>query len=159
MNATYWIDHLHLQPHPEGGFYSETYRSGVTSAPSGFDGERSFSTAIYFLLRQQDRSVFHRIKSDEVWHRYAGGSLTLYVLDTRGLTTYVLGDQLERGERPQVVIPAGSWFGALVNEPHAYVLSGCTVSPGFDFRDFEMADRQTLIGQYPEHARIITRLT
>lgn len=161
--AEYWIDHLGLQPHPEGGFFKETYRSKETVSqtylPSGFSGDRNFSTAIYFLLRSKDRSLFHRIKSDELWHFHAGSSLTIYVLSESKLKLFTLGSRLEENEFPQVVIPANCWFGAVVNEPESYVLSGCTVSPGFDFNDFEMGDRKTLLEIYPTHKKIIELLT
>jgi predicted cupin superfamily sugar epimerase len=161
--AEYWVKHLDLQPHPEGGFYKECYRSaGKISQgclPGGFSGDRSFCTSIYFLLRSADRSLFHRIKSDELWHFYAGSSLTLYVLDERGLSTLVLGSNPEKGESLQVTIPANSWFGAKVNQPESYVLSGCTVSPGFDFNDFEMGTRQSLVNHFPAQQEIIEMLT
>lgn len=161
--ATYWIDKLQLTPHPEGGFFKETYRSNEQvdkdHLPLRFGGTRSFSTAIYFLLRSQDRSLFHRIKSDEIWHHYAGSSLTIYVLTETGLTTYKLGTSLENGESVQVVIPANCWFGAMVNEPDSYVLAGCTVSPGFDFHDFELAHRADLLHAFPQQKHVIEMLT
>src|SRR5688572_25593675 len=136
--AEYWINHLQLNPHPEGGFYKETYRSAENilqqGLPGRFPGERSFSTAIYFLLRSQDRSLFHRIQSDELWHFYHGSSLTLYVLDNRGLSTHKLGANPESEESLQITIPANSWFGAMVNNKDSYTLSGCTVAPGFEDR-------------------------
>lgn len=161
--AAYWIEHLGLQAHPEGGFYKETYRSAeVASAmglPSRFNGDRNLSTAIYFLLRSQDRSVFHRIKSDELWHYYAGSTLHIYVLMNDALVTHKLGPCVEKGETFQVVIPAGCWFGAKVANEESYTLAGCTVSPGFDFRDFEMADREKLHQTFPQHRTIIDLLT
>jgi uncharacterized protein len=161
-SAEYWINHLDLQPHPEGGFFKETYRSAgsvMKQALPEFSGARNFSTAIYFLLRTQDRSLFHRIKSDEVWHFYAGSSLTLYVLSSSGFGSYKLGTNIENQESLQVVVPAGSWFGALVNEPNSYTLSGCTVAPGFDFEDFEFGKRELLLREFPQHKQIIEALT
>jgi hypothetical protein len=161
--AEHWIEQLKLEAHPEGGFFKETYRSNeivsARSLPHGFTGDRNFSTAIYFLLRSEDRSLFHRIKSDEMWHFYAGDSLSIYVLNDAGLTAYKLGVDVEKGEALQLVIPANSWFGAKVNESESYVLCGCTVSPGFDFNDFEMADRKTLMHQFPSYKMIIEMLT
>lgn len=160
--AEYWIEHLSLQPHPEGGFYRETYRAEESiaraSLPKRFAGARSFSTGIYFLLRSQDFSAFHRIQCDEMWHYYAGSSLSIYVLNKSGLTTHQLGTRLEEGERPQVVIPAGHWFAAQVLPPNSYVLAGCTVAPGFDFADFEMAKRDALMNEFPGEREIIERL-
>jgi len=163
IHADYWIQNLKLQPHPEGGFYKETYRSPENIPGSGlpdrFKGDRSFSTAIYFLLRSEDRSLFHRIKSDELWHYHAGSALSISVLDDRGLTVYTLGPDLEKGESLQIVIPAGCWFGAKVDRENSYTLSGCTVAPGFDFQDFELADRSTLFKTFPAHHSIIEKLT
>ena len=162
-SAAYWVDNLNLQAHPEGGFYKETYRSGevisTDGLPSRFKGDRNLSTAIYFLLRSQDRSVFHRIKSDELWHYYAGSALHNYVLMNDSLVTHKLGPRIEQGETLQVVIPAGCWFGAKVVDEETYTLAGCTVSPGFDFRDFEIADRENLHQTFPGHRNIIDLLT
>ena len=161
--AEYWIQHLHLQPHPEGGFYKETYRSGEAIPQNGlpprFPGPRSFSTAIYFLLRSQDRSLFHRIKSDELWHWHAGSTLSIYVLDKQGLTVHRLGKNPDKGESLQIAIPANCWFGAKVDEENSYTLTGCTVAPGFDFEDFELGDRKELLQQYPNHIDAVELLT
>jgi uncharacterized protein len=160
---TYWIDHLNLQPHPEGGFYKETYRSPekvpVDGLPSRFFGSRNFSTAIYFLLRSQDKSLFHRIKSDELWHFHAGDTLHIYLLSEKGLITCQLGPHLEQGDSLQIAIPANHWFGAAVANPDGYTLAGCTVAPGFDFKDFELADRAKLLHEFPAHHELIKRLT
>jgi uncharacterized protein len=162
-SATYWIDTLKLAPHPEGGFFKETYRSAESfqgsALPNRFGGDRNFSTAIYFLLRSVDKSHFHKIKSDELWHFYAGSSLTIFILNENGLSTYRLGLPASDNYSFQVVVPANSWFGAMVDEPDSFVLAGCTVSPGFDFRDFEMAQRTALSAQYPEYESIIKMLT
>ena len=133
----YWINNLQLLPHPEGGFCKETYRSGEIikrpGLPARFTALRTFSTANYFLLRSQDKSLFHRIKSDELWHFHSGGVLQIAVLTRHGVNLLKLGDDLESGQSLQVTIPANCWFGAKVISPDAYVLSSCTVSPGFDF--------------------------
>jgi predicted cupin superfamily sugar epimerase len=159
----YWINNLGLLPHPEGGFYKEMYRSPeiITSAnlPGRFNGDRNFSTAIYFLLRSRDRSVFHRIKSDELWHFYQGSTLLIYVLHENKLHIHRLGSDLDKGDSLQVVIPANCWFGSHVEMPDSFTLCGCTVAPGFDFRDFEMANRVELIKQFPNYSKEIERLT
>ena len=161
--AHYWIEHLQLQPHPEGGFFRETYRAHENmlenELPDRFSGKRSFSTAIYFLLRSQDRSHFHRIKSDELWHFHAGTSLTLYLLRQDGLTKHILGTDIEKGESLQVVVPANTWFGAKVNDADSFTLAGCTVAPGFDFDDFELATRAELLQEFPDQKEIIKLLT
>lgn len=163
QSAQYWIDHLKLQRHPEGGYYRETYRSSECilkpGLPDRFTSARSFSTSIYFLLKSPDRSLFHRIKSDELWHYHAGNSLSIYVLTSSGLDVHLLGNNPEKGESLQVMVPANSWFGAKVNEPDRYSLSGCTVAPGFDFSDFELAERTALLQEFPGHVEIITLLT
>jgi predicted cupin superfamily sugar epimerase len=127
--------------------------------PERFPGDRNFSTAIYFLLRSQDRSAFHKIKSDELWHFHAGTSLSIYVIQDGVLAIHKLGSNPDKGESLQVVIPANCWFGAKVEQPDSYTLSGCTVAPGFDFRDFELAERKMLSKQFPDLAGIIEMLT
>jgi uncharacterized protein len=162
-DAKYWIDKLIMQAHPEGGFYKETYRAEEVISKSGlpnrFSGDRNFSTAIYFLLRSQDTSAFHRIQSDELWHFHAGSTLSIYQLNESGLTIKLLGSDLDKGESLQVVVPANTWFGAKVNEPESYTLAGCTVAPGFDFSDFELASRVELLKNFPAQRDIIHLLT
>jgi len=159
-----WIRRLKLRKHPEGGYFRETYRAkerlAANSLPRRFSGPRSISTAIYFLLRSGEVSTFHRIQSDEIWHYYAGCALTLHVLNQAGQYQAIrLGPGSERGESFQAVIRAGCWFGATVCKPRSYTLAGCTVAPGFDFSDFELANRRQLLAKYPRHAEIIRRLT
>ena len=163
MEADYFIQHLQLQPHPEGGFYKETYRStGVIPAQSlftGFTGDRNYSTAIYFLLEQGDFSAFHRIKSDECWHFYAGETLLVHVIDLKGKYRCIcLGKNIHEGDVYQAVVPAGAWFASEPAPGSTFTLVGCTVSPGFDFADFEMANALTLAGQFPRHRALIQRL-
>jgi len=161
--AEYWISHLSLRPHPEGGFYRETYRSLENIQPCGlptrFSASRSFSTAIHFLLRSQDRSLLHRIKSDELWHFHYGSMLHIYVLHQEGVALYKLGNDPDAGESLQVVIPANCWFGAKVNAPNTYTLASCTVAPGFDFQDFELGTQNQLLQEFPNHSEIIKALT
>jgi hypothetical protein len=160
-----WIASLGLVPHPEGGFYRETYRAAETIAadhlPERFGGTRAFSTAIYFLLPGDQVSLFHRIKSDEIWHFYAGSALTLALIhpEDGGLEECRLGPHPERGERFQVLVPAGCWYGVRVDDPDSYALVGGTVAPGFDFADFELADRRSLLAAFPQHRHAIVRLT
>jgi predicted cupin superfamily sugar epimerase len=162
-DARYWIDHLQLTAHPEGGFYKETYRSKehipVSGLPERFRGDRNFSTAIYFLLTSQDRSLFHRIKSDELWHYHAGTSLSIYILEDHQLKIRKLGPHPDQGDSLQIAIPSGCWFGAKTEQPDSYTLSGCTVAPGFDFQDFELAERKMLMKEYPAYRQVIEMLT
>ncbi len=161
-DAHYWINHLNLLPHPEGGYYKEVYRSGEEinkeSLPDRFQGTRAFSTSIYFLLEKGDFSAFHRIKSDEVWHFYDGAPISIYVIDNEGaLTIHKLGLSPDKGITPQLTIPANHWFAS--ESTGNFSLVGCTVAPGFDFIDFEMADRNSLINLYTEHREIIEKYT
>ncbi len=161
--AQHWIDRLDLAPHPEGGYFRETYRAAFKlahAALSGHGGDRAASTAIYFLLAGDQFSAFHRIRSDELWHFYAGSGLIVHVIEPGG--TYrqlLLGSHVTSGEQFQAVVPAGCWFGSSLRQPGTYALVGCTVAPGFDFADFEMAKREALAAQYPQHRTIIDRLT
>jgi len=158
------IEHYAMQPHPEGGYYKETYRAAETissgALPMRFAGARHFSTAIYFLLEQGNFSAFHRIKSDECWHFYAGGALLIYVLNENGsLQTVKLGDDVLKDETFQYVVPAGCWFASAPAQGTEFSFVGCTVSPGFDFEDFELAQKDVLQKQFPQHSELIARLT
>ena len=160
--SKYWVDKLCLLPHPEGGYFKEVYRSAekvyLKSLPNRFKGDRSFSTSIYFLLEKGQFSAFHRIKSDEIWHFYDGDPLTVYVIDSNGeLILYKLGLNPETKTLPQLTIPANCWFASESNGE--FTLTGCTLSPGFDFEDFEMGDRDTLLSKYPNLKEIILRYT
>jgi len=161
MSVEELVLELALEPHPEGGFYRQTYRSeGSIARPEGFSGPRSFSTAIYFLLPEGRCSMLHRIRSDEVWHFYAGGPLELFEIDERGaLVKTALGADLAAGQLPQYVVKAGRWFGASPFPAAGYSLVGCTVAPGFDFSDFELARRAELLARYPHLADLVLRLT
>lgn len=153
-----WIRALELLPHPEGGWYRETYRSPLPVDMGGV--ERSAATAIYFLLAGNHFSALHRIKSDEIWHFYAGSSLAVEgILADGSRQTWRVGLDLAAGDLPQAVVPAGTWFGAELIDKSAYALVGCTVSPGFDFADFELAERPALLARFPQHADLIARLT
>jgi uncharacterized protein len=163
-NAQYWIEHLALTPHPEGGYYRATYKSDLSIAqsalPERFRGDRSASTAIYFLLAEKDFSAFHRIAADEAWHFYAGNALIVYVIDADGNYSELhLGNQPEAGEAFQCVVKAGCWFGARLKTETGFALVGCTVAPGFEFADFELAKRAELTAAYPKHRKLIEELT
>lgn len=152
-----------LQPHPEGGWYKETYRSSEylqdTALPERFGGARVFLTAIYFLLEQGNFSAFHRIKSDECWHFYAGGPLLIYVIRRDGSLDVVhLGNENNKGMVFQYVVPANCWFASKPAAGSAFCFTGCTVAPGFEFTDFELADAASLSGWCPQHEKIIKEL-
>ncbi len=156
------IKSLNLIPHPEGGFYRETYRSkeiiSSNNLDSRFKGERNFSTCIYYLLTRNVFSAFHRIRQDEIWHFYGGFPLSLHLISPEGrYSKIIIGNDIENNEIPQFVVPGGYWFAAAVESD--YSLVGCTVSPGFDFKDFELAKREELISQFPQFSDIISQLT
>lgn len=150
------IRELDLSPHPEGGFYRETYRATRRHA-SG----RPAATLIYFLLPKGHVSRLHRIDADEGWHLYLGGPLEIYELDDNhtGARISVLGTDLAQGQRPQHVVPAGRWFGAAPAAAADYALVGCSVAPGFRFSGFELAERATLLDRFPAARELILRLT
>lgn len=155
------ITHLDLQPHPEGGYFKEVYRSeGIINNDSLgtlFSGTRNYCTSIYYLLTTDTFSAFHKINQDETWHFYDGATLKLHIISPEGnYETILIGKDVTKGEVFQYTVPAGYWFGATVQKEFA--LCGCTVSPGFDFQDFELAKKEELLQQFPQHKGIIGRL-
>ncbi|HEY6979244.1 MAG TPA: cupin domain-containing protein [Chitinophagaceae bacterium] len=164
ISVAEYIEYYHLQPHPEGGYFSETYRSGesisCSALPKRFKGARNFSTVIYFLLERGQFSAFHRIQSDECWHFYSGGTLRIYIILANGkLETVYLGNNIKNNESFQFVVPAACWFAAEPADDGLFSFVGCTVAPGFDFADFELAKAEELTMLYPQHKSLIKRLT
>jgi predicted cupin superfamily sugar epimerase len=162
-SACAWIKRLDLLPHPEGGHYRESYRAAdqiaAQALPAGFGGNRAFSTAIYFLLESPQVSRLHRLKSDEIWHHYEGSALEILSVSPGGVLTRArLGKDIGRGELPQYVVPAGHWFGSRVLADTGFALVGCTVAPGFDFADFEMANAGELSAELLEHRQELADL-
>ena len=157
MSGNELIERLGLQPHPEGGYFLETYRA-EHSIKDG-DRQRAVSTAIYYLLCEGAVSHLHRIDADELWHAYAGSGLRVHIFDESGYRFLDIGTDLSAGQRPQGVVPAGAWFGAELLNADDYALVGCTVAPGFEFTSFELADRALLLARYPEQRSVIERLT
>ncbi|MCW5520493.1 cupin domain-containing protein [Aureitalea sp. L0-47] len=158
------IKALDLNPHPEGGYYRETYRSEGTIPKEvlgqPFTGDRNYSTGIYFLITSESFSAFHKINQDEMWHFYDGSPMNLHMISPDGEYKVVrIGNALSEGDVPQITVPAGYWFASEVAEENSFSLLGCTVSPGFDFDDFVMPDRAQLITQFPHLEDIITKLT
>jgi predicted cupin superfamily sugar epimerase len=154
------VSALGLSPHPEGGFYRETFRAAlnVGAHPPGV-GQRAASTAIYFLLPSGTFSALHRVRSDEVWHHYDGDPVDLHTIDDAGThAVATLGRDLAGGQRPQFVVPAGVWQAAVPTGTR-FALCGCTVAPGFDFADFEMPSREVLVSALPGLRAVIERLT
>ena len=163
-NATQWIEALNLEPHPEGGFYRETHRSrdrlhGI-HLPERYGSSRTFSTVIYYLLRSQDISHLHKLKSDEFWFFHTGSPLIMHCINANGeYSTIRLADDGSPTAEFQAVIPHDTWFGAEVEQEQSFSLVSCVVAPGFDFQDFEMADREELLMLCPDHHKVIHQLT
>lgn len=134
LSATEIITRLDLKPHPEGGHYRETFRDSNLDAHG-----RSRSTAIFFLLARGERSHWHRVDAVEIWHYYAGDSLTLWTSDNDGARSLRLGPDLAAGEVPQGIVPAHAWQAA--ESTGDWTLVGCTVAPGFEFAKFELAPK------------------
>lgn len=148
------IQSLGLLPHPEGGYYKETYRSIET-----IDGEQSLMTSILFLLTSENASNFHRIQSDEHWYFHEGSPLTVHVIGEIGHEKRVLGLNYTDGQSPYQLVYKQEIFGSEVQDPNSYALVSCAVAPGFMFRDFELFSRQELLDKFPQYEEIICLLT
>jgi predicted cupin superfamily sugar epimerase len=165
LSAQQIIDILKLQPHPEeGGYFIETHRSDEihlkSTLPTRYGGDRCHSTAIYYMLTPQTYSHMHKLETDEIFHFYAGDPCEMLLLHPDGTSDIILlGNNLAAGQRPQIVVPCGSWQGTRLLPGGDFALMGCTVSPGFEFADYSHAKREALIEQYSEHKERIIRLT
>lgn len=161
QKARYYLDKLELKKHPEGGYYREIYRAGemffTETIPAKKLNKKNISTSIYFLLSGRDKSYFHRLKSDEIWHFYDGCDVKLFLIDEKGSMSEVLLGKTS--EQFQLIIPKSTWFAAELTDKSSFALVGCTVAPGFDFNDFELAKREELLKKFPEHKIIINRFT
>lgn len=158
MNGKEIVQKLGLLEHPEGGFYKETYRSSCT-IKTDKNTIRNISTAIYFLLENDNISLFHRIQSDELWFFHQGEPLEIVFIQDGVLNTIILGNSIENGEVPQATIPAHTWFASSVKHLKGFSLVSCTVAPGFDFADFELANREDLISEFPNLKETIKKFT
>ncbi len=163
-DADEWIRALQLEPHPEGGYFREVYRSeerlDASALPGRYGASRSTGTSIYFLLPGNRFSAFHRLKSDEIWHHHDGCAAVIPIIDAEGnLETMRLGKNAAAGERPQAEIPRGCWFAAAPADPESYTLAGCSVAPGFEYGDFELGKREELLALFPAHRDLILRFT
>lgn len=161
QNAAFWIEQLKLESHIEGGFFREVFQlaEGAENlhSPANQAGRKRY-TSIYFLLEYPDFSAFHRLKSDEIWHFYAGHPLTLWIISEDGsLSQQRLGNNPAQGECFQVRVPALTWFAAQPDS--GYALVGCTMAPGFDYSDLELAQGQALSTAYPQYQALIERFT
>jgi predicted cupin superfamily sugar epimerase len=158
MNAKNIIQKLGLKPHPERGFYNETYRSSQ-SITTETGKNRNVSTAIYYLLENEDRSLLHRIEADELWFYHQGNPIEISFIQNGQIASIVLGNDIEKGELPQAVIPANIWFASEIKNATGYSLVSCVVAPGFDFADFKLAKREDLVREYPHLLDFITKFT
>jgi uncharacterized protein len=160
--AQKYIKQLQLKKHPEGGYYREVYRSGELilpkQLPERYKSSRNFSTSIYFLLEGKQFSSFHRLQSDELWHYYDGSTVLVYIIDNTGnLSVKKLGKG--KDYQFQLIIEKQNWFAAEVENKKSFSLFGCTVSPGFEFEDFEPGKKNSLIKDFPKREALIKRLT
>jgi predicted cupin superfamily sugar epimerase len=156
QNAAYWINHLQLQPHPEGGYYKEVFRSQQSISRVGAAAVKQACTSIYYLLKGNDYSGFHRLASDEIWYFHKGAALHVHAINKEGAyLIYELSDT-NTGSL-SVVIPAGWWFAAEIPSAKGFVLVSCAVAPAFDFAEFEMAGAEMLSAKYPQHEQVIKR--
>lgn len=150
MTAEAIIEKLNLTRHPEGGFYRETYR-GELSIKLDNGSVRNTGTAIYYLLKDKDKSHFHKVASDELWFFHQGEALEIVMITNDGkIETKILGNKLDLNEEPQVLVKANIWFGARIKNQEGFALVSCTVAPGFDFKDFELANKNELIKLFPD---------
>lgn len=157
QNASYWINHLNLQPHPEGGYYKEVFRSQQQVNRAGSDGVLQACTSIYYLLEGEDYSGFHRIQSDEVWYFHKGVPLNIHVITAEGTPEVWELSDMPTGNL-SLVVPAGLWFAAEIPSKTGYALVSCAVAPGFEFSEFEMAEKDVLQKRYPGHDELFARL-
>lgn len=157
------IEHYELQPHPEGGYYKELYKAeGLIpqrALSNSFQGDRSYSTGIFYLLPKGSKSSFHKIPSDEMWHFYLGGPLNIVEITEEGdIKETRLGQEISNGCVLNYVVPGNTWFGAYPAEGTEYALVGCTVAPGFDFADFEMGEENKLVSEFPKAQDMVEKL-
>ncbi|MGQ1787385.1 MULTISPECIES: cupin domain-containing protein [unclassified Saccharicrinis] len=156
------IDHLKLERHPEGGWFKEVYRSSMVIPNNGlndsFEGDRNALTSIYYLLANEQYSAFHRIKSPETWYFHQGMPLIIHTINNNGHYKHIeLSDHMNG--RLQYTVEPGAWFAAEIKEGYGYSLVSCAVAPGFDFADFEMGEANTLQAKFPNHKKIVERLS
>ena len=155
--AQYWIDHLKLLPHPEGGYYKEVFRSQQEVTCTSSPIVKQACTSIYYLLEGIEFSGFHRLASDEIWYFHKGAVLNIHVIDGKGKhIIHELGDT-DTGNL-SIAIPANTWFASEIPSGSGFVLVSCAVAPGFDFEEFEMAKKQELMAQCPQHTLLLNRL-
>lgn len=161
-NANYWIEHLNMKAHPEGGYFVETYRSEYKIekeiSSNHYGGNRNIASSIFYLINGEGFSAFHRMKSDENWYFHDGSPIVIYHFISDGnLVTSTLGLNPHKGYFPNITIPAGTWFAAEIMDNDSFGLASCVVTPGFEFKDFELAKQEELLSKYPQNKELIKR--
>ncbi|WP_346354771.1 cupin domain-containing protein [Azotosporobacter soli] len=160
FTADYYINTLQLEGHIEGGYFKELYKNSQTVLANKSDEKRALSSTIYYLLKSGGVSKFHKLKSDEIWFFHDGSPLLIHMIDSAGVLRSVkLGLDVANGQLPQVLVPAGTIFGAEVAEKDSFGLVSCMVSPGFDYKDFQLCSYQELAEKYPKYLDLIKRLS
>ena len=156
-NSQYWIERLGLVKHVEGGYYKQIYASQKQCPEHNI---RNLATCIFYLLEGNDFSAFHRINADEIWHFFLGSSLTLYNINENEPKMKInkLGKDFEKSENLQVIIPQGDWFAAEVDDRSSFTLVGCTVIPGFEYKNFEIGKKQSLLQKFPLYRDLVEKL-
>lgn len=156
-NAQYWVEKLNLNAHPEGGFYKEVYRAKEEFIPNEIGDKRNYITSIYFLIEEGNVSHFHSIQQNELWFYHAGAPLVVFVLHENGdLEEIKIGPNPKNGEVLQALVEANKIFGS--KSLGDYSLVSCVVAPGFDFADFKLYNKSTLLHKFPNQDKIINEL-
>lgn len=158
--AAQWIQYLHLSAHPEGGYFKENYRSDIElSISPKYSGMRNLATSIYYMLESGQVSKLHQLKSDEIWYFHYGSALKVHVFHNGNYQLHILGNNLNKNQLLQLIIPAGAVFGAEITDPNSFAILGCMVSPGFHFDDFELVSANEMYAHFPNQKSIIEQLT
>ncbi len=153
-DVNYWIEQLGMEPHPEGTYFKENYRSSEKIE------NRSLLTSVTILMKGGTKNLFHYLEGDEIWYFHNGDAIDVFLIHLDGrLEEIKFGKNIEAGEQLQIAIPTGTIFGAIASEKVNYCLFGCAVAPGFDFNSFHLCEREELLRQYPEFRNEIVRLT
>ncbi len=163
-SAEKYIEKLKMEKHPEGGWFTEIFRSDESfekgSLPERYNGDRHYATSIFYLLREKEHSDLHILNSDELWHFYDGQTLFIHCIDQDGnYQKKKLGLDLDNGAMPSVLVPKLTWFAAEVATDDGFSLVGCTMSPGFEFEDFCLGTRDELLNMFPQHQELIEKFS
>lgn len=159
MIAQDWIEKLGLVAHPEGGYFKEVYRNPSTIQIMENGGKRNLATSIYFLLEGEQKSHFHQLESDELWYFHAGSAARIHIIEGTNYRTEIIGDNIDYGESLQILLPRRSLFAAELVDKSSYILLGCMVNPGFDFKDFRLVSKEELLPKFPDLKELIEAMT